>query len=117
MDRNGPRTEGWEPPQTRWWPEDPPRFFAADVEHECRDVLDVWFQNNPAAADEARLARPDGPREVSYVERRATPPIPRRYDVIPVSEAFQPTRVRYRYDESIEAGSDHGLVEATLAVA
>ena len=60
--------------------------------------------------------RPGGPREASYVERRATPTILRRYDVILVSDAFQPAQVRYRYDESIEAGSDHGLVEATLAV-
>ena len=117
MDRNGPRTEAWETSQTRWWPEDPPGFFAADAAHGCRDVLDLWLADNPAGADAARRARPDGPRAVSYVERRATPSIPRRYDVVLVSDAFQPTQVRYRYEESIEAGSDHGLVEATLAVA
>ncbi len=78
---------------------------------------DLWFQNKPAAAAAARRARPDGPREVSYPERRATPPIPRRYDVILASGAFHPTRVRYRYDESTEAGSDHGLVAAPLTVA
>ncbi len=117
MDRNGPRTEAWEASETRWWPEDSPGVFVADAEHGCRDVLDVWFQDNPAPADAARRARPDGSREVSYVEKRATPPFPRRYDVILVSDAFYPTRVRYRYDESIEAGSDHGLVEATLVVA
>ena len=116
MDRNGPRTEAWDASETGWWPEDPPGFFAADAEHGCRDVLDVWFQDNPAAADAARRARPTGPREVSYLETHATPPIPRRYDVILVSEALHPTQVRYRYGESIEAGSDHGLVEATLAV-
>ena len=117
MDRNGPRTEAWDASATLWWPEDAAHFFAADAEHGCRDVLDVWFQHNPAAADAARRSRPDGPREVSYVETRATPPIPRRYDVILVSDTFHPSQVRYRYDESIEAGSDHGLVEATLAVA
>ena len=117
MDRNGPRTEAWDASETRWWPEDPPGFFAADAVHGCRDVLDLWFQDNPTAADAARRAHPNGPREISYVEKRATPPIPRRYDVILVSHAFGPTRVRYRYDESIEAGSDHGLVEATLVVA
>ncbi len=117
MDRNGPRTEAWDASETGWWPEDPPGFFAADAEHGCRDVLDLWFQNNPAAADAPRRARPNGPREVSYVEKHATPPIPRRYDVILVSDAFHPSQVRYQYDASIEAGSDHGLVEATLAVA
>ena len=116
MDRNGPRIEAWEASQTRWWPEDPPEFFAAVAGHGCRDVLDVLFADNPTAADAARSTRPDGPREVSYMERRASPPIPRRYDVILASDAFHPTQVRYRYEESIEAGSDHGLVKATLAV-
>lgn len=117
MDRNGPRTEAWETSKTRWWPEDSAGFFAADAEHGCRDVLDLWFQDNPAAEDAARRARPDGPRAVSYVERRATPPIPRHYDVILISDAFHATQFRYRYEESIVAGSDHGLVEATLVVA
>ncbi len=117
IDRNGPRTEAWDAYETGWWPEDPPGFFAADAEHGCRDVLDLWFQTTPAAEAAARLARPNGPREVSYVEKRATPPIPRRYDVILVSDAFRPIQVRYRHDEAIEAGSDHGLVEATLALA
>ncbi len=48
--------------------------FDADVEHGCVDVLDRWYATNPAAANEAMRERPDGPREVSYIEQRTNPP-------------------------------------------
>ena len=51
---------------------------------------------------------------MSYVERRAERPIARRYDVVMTGEGFEIRHVRYRYEQSIAAGSDHGLVEATL---
>jgi hypothetical protein len=71
--------------------------------------------SNPGALQHAMCQRPDGPREVSYVERRASPPVNRRYDVIMADESWDVRHVSYRYDEAIEAGSDHGLVEATLS--
>ena len=60
--------------------------------------------------------RPDGPREISYIERRADPAIRRRYDVIMVDKAFEVRDVRYRYCEAITAGSDHALVEASISL-
>jgi hypothetical protein len=73
MDRNGPRLERWDPAGTEWWPEDPRAFFDAGAAHGCVDVLDRWHAANPSASRSARLKRPDGPREVSYIERRADP--------------------------------------------
>lgn len=116
MDRNGPKFERWEPSETEWWREDPRAFFEVTATHGCIDVLDTWYEANPAAAFPAREERPHGPRAVSYVERRATPPIPRRYDVIMATGTFRVLRVDYRYDAAIEAGSDHGLVTAKLAL-
>lgn len=58
--------------------------------------------------------RPDGPREVSYVEQRANPAVHRRYDIVMADNALGVREVRYRYRDAIEAGSDHGIVEATL---
>ena len=92
------------------------RFFADDASHGCRDVLDHWYTANPDALKQAMHERPDGPREVSYVERRADTPIPRRYDLIMADRTLDVLDVRYRYLDAIEAGSDHGLVQATLSL-
>ena len=115
LDRNGPRFERWDPSATQWWDEDPAEVFAAGAPHGLEDVLDRWYASNPDLLAQARDRRPDGPREVSYVERRADPPIERRYDVIMATEGFEVRGVRYRYQQAIDAGSDHGLVEAALA--
>jgi hypothetical protein len=116
MDRNGPRFERWQPAETEWWPEDPVHFFDDGAPHGCGDVLDRWYASNPAALRDALRERPDGPREVSYVERRADPPLRRRYDLILASSELEVLNVRYRYRNAIEAGSDHGLVEATISL-
>jgi endonuclease/exonuclease/phosphatase family metal-dependent hydrolase len=115
MDRNGPKHERWNLSATEWWREDPAHLFDGRAAHGCIDVLDRWFASNRAALQHAMRQQPDGPREVSYVERRASPPVNRRYDVIMVDESWDVRHVRYRYEEAIEAGSDHGLVEATLS--
>jgi len=116
MDRNGPKFERWQPASTEWWPEDPASFFGDGASHGCRDVLDRWHKANPDVLSEAMRERPDGPREVSYVEDRADPPIPRRYDLIMADSALAVLDVRYRYRDAIEAGSDHGLVGATISL-
>jgi hypothetical protein len=116
MDRNGPKLERWDPSDTEWWPEDPAAFFDDGATHGCADVLDRWHAVTPDALNRARHQRPQGPREVSYTERRADRPIPRRYDLIMASHDIEILDVRYRYGDSIEAGSDHGLVEATLSL-
>ena len=115
MDRNGPKFEHWQPAETEWWPEDPAHFFVEEASHGCGDVLDRWHESNPDALRDAMQARPDGPREVSYVEHRADPPVRRRYDLIMASNALEVLNVGYRYQDAIEAGSDHGLVEATIS--
>jgi len=117
MDRNGPRFERWDAGDTEWWPEDPVSFFDEDAAHGCVDVLDRWYASNSDARTAARRRRPGGPREVSYIERRADPAVERRYDVILASSGIEPRDVRYRYLDAIEAGSDHGIVEATLNLA
>ena len=116
MDRNGPKFERWQTAKTEWWPEDPVHFFDDGAPHGCRDVLDRWYASNPDALRDAMHARPAGPREVSYLEHRADPPIRRRYDLIMASNALEVLNVGYRYHDATKAGSDHGLVEATIRV-
>lgn len=116
MDRNGPKFERWSPADTEWWPEDPVGFFDQTAAHGCVDVLDRWYASNLDARRQAIGERPNGPRAVSYIEKRANPPIERRYDVIMADTAFEVSDVSYRYRQAIESGSDHGLVEATLSM-
>lgn len=114
MDRNGPQFEAWDPEETVWWKQDDPSFFAPGAAHGLSDVLDRWLHEHRAEMEAERSARPDGPRAVTYLETRATPPVPRRYDVLMASRHFTPQGVAHHFHASIEAGSDHGLVVAEL---
>ncbi len=116
MDRNGPKHERFDPTETEWWPEDEPALFAVDAPHGLRDVLLTFHAEHPELREAARAERPDGPLEVSYVEQRATPPSPRRYDVILASAHWQVQDVKYDYDGSVVAGSDHGVVVARVSL-
>jgi len=112
MDRNGPKHERFDPDETEWWAEDEPTLFAADAPHGLRDVLVTLYEQDPERLAAARATRPDGPLEVSYVEQRTDPPSPRRYDVILASPDWAVKDVTYDYRDAVEAGSDHGLVQA-----
>ncbi|MTV24830.1 endonuclease/exonuclease/phosphatase family protein [Nitriliruptoraceae bacterium ZYF776] len=114
MDRNGPKFERWVPAETVWWSEDAPWLSAGDADHGLADVLDIFHAEHPEQADAARRARPDGPREVSYVEQRARPPIARRYDAILASDHWRVIDVAYDYGGALASGSDHALVTCRL---
>ncbi len=117
MDRNGPKHERFDPEETEWWAEDEPTLFAADAPHGLRDVLVTLYAQDPERLAAARAARPDGPLEVSYVEQRTDPPIPRRYDVILASPEWAVEDVTYDFVGAVEAGSDHGMVQVALVAA
>lgn len=114
MDRNGPKHEAWTANDTEWWPEDAPSFFAEDASHGLRDVLLSWLDTHPEEATRARAERPEGPAAVSYMEKRANPPVARRYDVVLAGPQFEVVNLAYRYIEATTAGSDHALVTARL---
>ena len=114
MDRNGPKHERFDPVDAEWWPEDEPALFADDAPHGLRDVLLTLHAEHPERREAARVERPDGPLEVSYIEQRATPSSPRRYDVILASGHWQVKDVTYDYAASVAAGSDHGSVIASV---
>ena len=114
MDRNGPKFERWDPNDTVWWGEDSPEFFADDADHGLADVLDTFHELHPERAEAGRARRPVGPRAVSYVERRARPPIARRYDLILASHNWGVLDVTYDYEGALEAGSDHAIVTCRL---
>jgi hypothetical protein len=114
MDRNGPKFERFDPAETEWWLEDEPALFAIGAPHGLTDVLLTLYAQYPERRAAALAARPEGPLEVSYVERRTDPPSPRRYDVILASPEWRVKDVTYDYAGSIATGSDHGIVKARL---
>lgn len=116
MDRNGPKFERWEPQETVWWREDYPEMFAPDAVHGLVDVLVAAYESDPRRREVARRQRPDGPLEVSYLERRIRPAVARRYDVILASRDWDVESVTYDYDAAVAAGSDHAMVTARLAL-
>ena len=114
IDRNGPKLERWDPHETVWWREDDPDLFAPGAVHGLTDVLLTLYAQQPDQRDRARRERPDGPLEVSYVERRANPPVPRRYDLLLASRHWTVHEVTYDYEGAVAAGSDHAVVRACL---
>ncbi len=117
IDRNGPRHEqadgSIEP-----WPHDAGELVGPDPAHPCRDALVDLHQREHDRARRALAERPDGPLEVSYVRGHAGQRQTHcRYDALYVSEHVAVRDVRYLYDASVAAGSDHAAIAARLAPA
>lgn len=113
MDRNGPKFERWEADRTSGGRKtlgtsSPPTHPTA-----ARTFSNCGSGRTRAPLTERGKPHRTEPMQISYVEQRADPPIPRRYDVL-TNSAFEVLDVRYPYAEAVEAGSDHGLVEAHL---
>jgi hypothetical protein len=114
IDRNGPEHEDADG-EVELWRHDAPQLLGTHPAHRLADVLLTAHEQDPDLREQARTERPDGPLEVSYT--RGNPgqnQTPGRYDVIYASPALHVESVRYLYEEALEAGSDHGLVLATL---
>ena len=47
MDLNDPKSERWDPIETKWWPEILRDFFDPAAPHGCIDVLYRWYAANP----------------------------------------------------------------------
>lgn len=90
-------------------------LVGPDPVHGLRDALRTYLGDRPEKLEAIRAERPEGPLEVSHCTG------PRddqryRYDAVWLSHHFRVDSVKYFYEESVEAGTDHGLVlvDATL---
>lgn len=116
VDRNGPKFE-WADGTFELWPRDSPQLLGREPAHRLADVLLTLFQRQPDRLEQARVERPEGPLEVSYIRKyRGEARTRCRYDVIYASEDFDVAIVEYLYDEADHAGSDHAAVFATLHI-
>lgn len=117
MDANAPRFERLHPAATEWWNADEPVLFGSDRPHDLRDVFREYVASDPTRWAEVEARFPDGPLAVSYDRGKGDRSVPCRYDVILASPEFTVLHAEYTYDAALEAGSDHGLVRATLRLA
>lgn len=116
VDRNGPKFERSDG-SVQLWPQDAPQLLGPDPAHRYHDVLLAMHNREPSRRERSAAQRPDGPLEVSYVRGHAgQQQTACRYDVVYASEHFTIDDVRYLYDESIAAGSDHAAVAVRLTL-
>jgi len=116
IDRNGPKYEHADG-SVELWPHDAPELLGTESAHRCRDAVSVLYEREPLRREQAAAQRPDGPLAVSYIRghpgQRQTSC---RYDAVYISDDVTVEDVRYLYDESIEAGSDHAAIVARLTL-
>ncbi|MFN8027351.1 MAG: hypothetical protein U0W40_13635 [Acidimicrobiia bacterium] len=107
------------------WPSDPAhgwyleqRFFGATPPHGLRDAYRDYLRSNDAEYRRLReTLPPNGPLAITYTRGSKQRPTPDRFDYVFISEDFKCAGVDHRYDASLDAGSDHALVIAELALA
>lgn len=117
MDCNTPRWDRPDLDQTEWHWKDEAALLGVDVKHGLRDAFRVYLEDHPEVFRAVRALRPEGPLEVSFVRGPGRHRYLCRYDHILISGDFRPASVRYLYNASVAAGSDHSLVVADLRIA
>jgi endonuclease/exonuclease/phosphatase family metal-dependent hydrolase len=117
LDANEPDVDAWDFARTRFNPNKdkgrgPAMLLGPEAPHGHRDALRDHLARHPEEAHRMREARPEGPLAASYYTRTKTC----RYDHCWVNDHVEVRSVRYLYQRAVEAGSDHALVLANLAV-
>jgi hypothetical protein len=116
IDANTPREDRPRLSECVWWNEDEPLLLGAERVHDLRDAYRDVLRRDPARRAEILERHPDGPLAVSHLRGRGRARTPCRYDHVLVSPAFEVDEVEYRWDDAVEAGSDHALVVAHLTL-
>ena len=130
----GVDTNAWEdPPLGSPEPAEDPRyahqlaFVGRDAVHGLRDAFRVVLDRDRARSGLLRAVRPDGPLAVTYIRRPAGQPrriVDRpglafgldRMDRLYASPEIEVRACESFYHEAVDAGSDHALVVADLAL-
>lgn len=110
IDRNAPNRERLDLADDEWWNEREPLLYGPGRVHDLRDVYRDHLTAHPDELARVRAERPDGPLAVTH-ERGG---VPCRYDAVYASPEFRVVDVEHLWEEARDAGSDHGVVLATL---
>ncbi len=114
MDANSPKWDRWDLADTEFWNDREATLHGVQRAHDLRDVWRDYLDRHPDEAASLRRERPEGPLTVSFVRGRGSRRTSCRYDLVYASPEIEVEEVTYRYDDAVEAGSDHGLVLAEL---
>ena len=117
MDANAPKIDHPHIEQNEWWWDKEPLMLGAQAIHPLKDAFRVWLAAHPEEAEQLYVRYPHGPLAVSHVRGRGASSTPCRYDFIYITPEFSVADICYRYDEAIQAGSDHALVLSDLTYA
>jgi len=83
--------------------------------HGLQDAFRLYLGDHPDELDVIRADHPSGPLATSYCTN-SSGDNKYRYDAIWVSAHFAVESVEYVYDQAIDAGTDHALVQADLVL-
>lgn len=101
-----------DPPDTSDPFYDEQRFFSTAADHGLVDALLVYLRARPQEHKKRIEQRPDGPLEITH--RRGGRGRLDRFDYLMISGDLDVEAVSHDFAGSCRAGSDHGLVSATL---
>lgn len=116
IDANTPKTDHPVFDKNEWWWQDEPVLLGESATHGLRDCLRSHLIERPDQLAEIARQRPTGPLAISHVRGRRQNATACRYDFIYVSPAISVLDIKYLYEESVQAGSDHALVTALLEI-
>lgn len=120
VDANAPKTDHPDIAQNDWWRPGEPELLGSPQGkpprrlHNLEDTFRTYLAANPDELAKIQHERPNGPLAVSYDRGHKGKKVPCRYDFIYATPDISVKGVSYLYDESWDAGSDHGMVIADL---
>ncbi|MDX1620324.1 MAG: hypothetical protein R3320_05000 [Nitriliruptorales bacterium] len=117
IDANTPKWDRPELEDTEWWHDREAVLLGVDRAHDLRDSFRGWLEQDESRMEAVVAERPEGPLALSHRRGRGKRSNPCRYDYVLASPEFEVLHVEYRYEEAIEAGSDHAFVVARVEAA
>ena len=114
IDANTPK---WDRPGLRdceWWNDRESLLLGEERIHDLRDVYRDALERDPGRRAAVLADTPEGPLATSHVRGRGVGRVACRYDHVLASPEFTVLDVEYRWEEAVEAGSDHAVIVATL---
>jgi endonuclease/exonuclease/phosphatase family metal-dependent hydrolase len=116
IDANTPRRDAIDLADTAFWNPGEDRLLGPAPAHPFRDLYREHVERDGTKLAEARLARPEGPLAVSYVRRGRGTRYESRYDFLLGSPSVEVIDADYDYEAACDAGSDHAVVSARVAL-
>jgi endonuclease/exonuclease/phosphatase family metal-dependent hydrolase len=114
IDANAPKIDHPDITKNEWYWDDEPKLLGEERIHDLRDAYRDYLTINSARFETIEQSRPKGPLAVSHITGKGHNQTERRYDFIFITPDIRVKSVKYLFEKSCTAGSDHALVKAEL---